>query len=78
MNNNVIRFPDGHSEWPCVRCHATVTRYRGEGDVDCPRCDTPYNAAGQRLRDDWRANPSNWDDNISDLDGFEMQYANDY
>ena len=57
-------------------CGATVERYRGQGDVTCngpgKHC---YNAGGQRLRDDWRGNPSTWDDDISDLEGYEIQHA---
>lgn len=67
----------GETTWPCEQCGATVARYRGQGDVDCPRCGACYNAFGQRLRDDWRGNPSAWDDEIGDLDGFEIQHAGD-
>lgn len=63
-------------EKPCEKCGATIARYRGEGDVTC-RCGAEYNAGGQRLRDDWRGNPSTWDDEVSDLDGFEQQHAGD-
>jgi|GEM_PF-498333 len=73
----VTRFPDGHSEWKCNRCKATVSRYRGEGDVTCDRCGAEYNAAGQQLRDDWRGNSSSWDEDVSDMDGFEIQHSND-
>lgn len=61
---------------PCekVSCDGTVERYRGEGDVECPECGTPYNAAGQRLRDDYRYNPSMYDDEIGDLEGYEIQH----
>lgn len=64
--------------WACVDCGTTVERYRGESSADCTRCSATYNAFGQRLRDDWRGNPSNYDDDISDLDGYEMQFANEY
>lgn len=63
--------------WPCERCGATVERYRGQSDVECRKCDAQYNAFGQRLRDDWRGNPSNYDEDISDLEGLEIQYAGD-
>ena len=62
------------STWTCT-CGETVERYRGSSTVTCRRCDQPYNAFGQRLRRDWAANPSNWDDEISDLEGFEIQHA---
>lgn len=63
--------------WHCSDCNAHVERYRGQGDVQCPECGASYNAGGQRLRDDWSGNPSNYDDEISDLEGFESQYAGD-
>ena len=53
-------------------CGATVTRYRGMRDVVCGGCGATYNAGGQRLRDDYAANPSNWDEEIGDLEGFEI------
>lgn len=73
---NVTRDADGTSHWPCKRCPATVYRYPGESDVECD-CGAQYNAVGQQLRDDWRGNQSNWDDSISDMDGYENQHAND-
>lgn len=63
--------------WDCGRCGTEVQRYPGEGDVSCPNCDAQYNASGQRLRDDWRGNMSNYDDEIGDMEGFEDQYAGD-
>lgn len=68
---------NGYSEWDCNQCGAQVRRYRGSWGVDCPECGACYNASGQRLRDDWRDNPSCWDDDISDMDGYEIQHAND-
>lgn len=59
--------------WPCQDCGTTVERYRGQSDVDCPKCGACYNAGGQRLRDDWRDNPAWRDDDIDDLEGFERQ-----
>lgn len=60
--------------WTCD-CGATVTHYRSEGDVTCTHCDQEYNAFGQRLRSRWRENISNYDDEVSDLDGYELAYA---
>ncbi|ORW33353.1 hypothetical protein AWB91_09025 [Mycobacterium paraense] len=57
--------------WPCQQCGKTVEN-RGGRDQTC-ECGAEYNAFGQRLRDDWRSNPSNWDDNIGDMEGFEIQ-----
>jgi len=71
----VTRFEDGHSEWKCNRCNATVERWRGETDVVCPNCGTWYNSGGQQLRDDWQGNESYYDDDISDLEGFERQQS---
>lgn len=67
---------NGYTMWLCD-CGAEVRRYRGQSDVDCGKCGQPYNASGQRLRRGWRGNPSNWDENISDLDGYEIQYSGD-
>lgn len=63
--------------FPCADCGTTVERYRGESDVNCPSCGAPHNAGGQRLRDDWAGNPSNWDSEIGDMEGYEMQHAHD-
>jgi hypothetical protein len=60
-----------YSRWDCEKCGAEVRRYRGQGDVGCD-CGAQYNASGQRLRDDWRDNPSNWDDEIGDMEGHEI------
>lgn len=65
-----------YNRWDCERCGKEVRRYRGQYDVQC-ECGTFYNAAGQRLRDDWRGNPSNYDDEIGDLEGFEIQHSGD-
>jgi protein-arginine kinase activator protein McsA len=58
--------------WACQSCGQTVERYRGEGDVECA-CGAQYNSFGQRLRDDWRGNQSNYDEEVGDLEGFELQ-----
>ena len=61
----------GYSRWDCEKCGKEVRRYRGSYDASCS-CGAQYNASGQRLRDDWRDNPS-WDDeNIGDLEGDEI------
>ena len=62
--------------WVC-ECGISVECWRGEPNVYCS-CGAEYNAFGQRLRYDWAENPSNWDSDISDLDGYEMQHADDY
>jgi hypothetical protein len=81
VSKNFIRIPDttdaegflvpGYSAWDCEKCDRQVRRYRGQSDVDCD-CGACYNAGGQRLRDDWRSNPSNYDDEIGDMEGFEI------
>lgn len=60
----------------CDRCQKEVTTSGGH-DVTCQNCDAEYNGSGQRLRDDWRGNPSNYDDEIGDMEGYEMQHAGD-
>lgn len=61
----------------CDRCKHTVTRWRGQSTVTCTNCRAEYNAGGQRLRDDWRGNPSAWDEDVPDLEGYEIQHAGD-
>ena len=68
----------GSYTWWLCDCGERVERYRGQYDVDCHECGACYNASGQRLRDDWRGNPSTWDDEIGDLEGYEMQHSNDW
>lgn len=64
------------NSFKCQECNTLLHRYRGQYGVTC-QCGAEYNAGGQRLRDDWRNNLSNYDDDISDLDGYELQYAGD-
>ena len=61
------------SQWECGKCKKPVESLGGR-DVDCS-CGASYNGSGQRLRDDWRDNPSNYDDEIGDLEGYELQHA---
>jgi len=56
-------------------CGTRIERWRGETHVECPDCKAQYNAAGQRLRDDWGRNPSNDDEDIGDLEGMEIMEA---
>lgn len=62
----------GYSAWDCDRCGSEVRHHRWQSDVDCPECSTPYNASGQRLRDDYRNNRSYTHGDVSDMDGFEV------
>lgn len=66
-----------YTAWDCEKCGTEVRRYRGVGDVDCPNCGACYNASGQRLRDDWRDNPSWKYGDCDDMTGLELQYAGD-
>lgn len=59
-----------HTWWKCA-CGNRVERYRGQADVKCHKCGQWFNAFGQRLRPDWQNNRSNWDEDVSDLDGYE-------
>lgn len=63
--------------WHCSDCKTHVARWRGQGDVQCPNCDAEYNAGGQRLRDDWRGNASSYDEDVSDMEGYEAQHSDD-
>lgn len=60
--------------WTCD-CGQPMARYQGQTDQDCPSCGQWFNASGQHLRNDWMNNPSVWDDEIDDLEGFEMSQA---
>lgn len=57
--------------WTC-HCGEPMARYRGQGDQSCQSCGQWYNAGGQALRNDWMNNPSTWDDDTDDLEGFEV------
>lgn len=72
----VFEPPKPTNTFACKDCGTTCERYRGQYDVTC-ECGAEYNASGQRLRDDWRGNPSLYDDNIGDLEGYEIQHAGD-
>lgn len=70
--------PEGPTwEKPCDTCGHTVSRWRGTYSATCGHCGTEYNPGGQRLVSNWRGNPSSWDDDVSDLEGYEMQHAGD-
>lgn len=77
LDTDAFLPPEPTYTWTC-ECGAAMARYRGQGDQSCSECGGWYNASGQRLRDDWMYNPSMYDDEIGDLEGYEMQYAGDY
>lgn len=53
------------------RCGATLSVYSW-WCVTCHFCKREYNGSGQLLRQNWRDNPSLYDEDVSDLDGYEM------
>lgn len=61
-------------EFECKVCGATVESYGGY-DTQCGRCGQEYNAFGQMLREGWQDNPSWGDDEIGDMEGYEMSLA---
>lgn len=63
--------------WTCD-CGHEMARYRGQSDQSCPHCGQWFNAGGQRLRNDWMSNPSMYDEDIADLEGYEMAHADDW
>ena len=73
-DRNITRHEDGSSTWPCENCGDTVARYRGQGDTECDSCNAQYNAFGQRLRDNWRDNRSNYDEDYGDMEGYEDSF----
>lgn len=60
----------------CSRCGKTIMRWHGQSSVSCD-CGAEYNTFGQQLRDDWRGNPSWNDEDIGDMEGYEIQHADD-
>lgn len=78
-DRNVTRHDDGSSSWPCQvkSCKKTVWRFRGTSSASCD-CGAQYSINGQRYRDNWRDNPSNYDSNIGDMEGYEMEMSGDY
>lgn len=64
-----------HRSWECGDCGATV--HASSHDASCDRCDAQYNVYGQRLNRNWRSNMSNYDEDVSDLDGYENALAGD-
>jgi len=69
---------DNAVQGECDQCNTTLYRYRGQGDIYCD-CGAIYNSFGQRLRDDLntRPNPSEWDEDIDDLTGYEIAMGYD-
>lgn len=69
-------YPEGNHQitrvFRCDKCNRIIERWRGEDDLQCA-CGAWYNTFGQRLRDDWQGNPSNYDSDIGDMEGFEIQ-----
>lgn len=61
-------------EFSCKVCSKNLARWRGQESVTCT-CGAEYTPSGQQIRSDWRSNPSYFDDDISDLEGFEIQHA---
>ena len=75
----ITRHSDGTCTWKCNtgKCDATVSRFRGQSDVQCFNCGQWFSASANRLRNDWMNNPSNYDENIGDLEGYEIAHAGD-
>jgi hypothetical protein len=62
-------------EWACGDCGKTV--HASSRDTSCDKCNAQYSMYGQRLRDNWRSNSSLYDEDVSDMDGFEAALAGD-
>jgi hypothetical protein len=71
-----VNVPEPTNSWECNKCKEIVERYRGEVTVTCS-CGQEFNASGQMLVSDWRGNPSWYNDDIGDLEGYEIQHAGD-
>jgi len=76
MERQETEHGEGFHLGHCDRCGHEIRRYRGQGDLECPECGAFYNCFGQRLRDDLRSrpNPSEYDDEIGDLEGDEISW----
>ena len=59
-----------HREWPCRDCGTTV--HASGRDTDCDKCGACYSMYGQRFNRNWRSNMSNYDEDVSDMDGAEV------
>jgi len=73
MTKQVVDHTD-HTDITCGHCDfcgSYIERFRGQMHIYCPDCDAEYNSFGQRLRSGWADNQSNYDGDISDLEGFE-------
>lgn len=79
MRQNPMSSDHAERVGECDVCHQPILRHRGDDDLMCTTAGCPaiYNSFGQRLRDDLhtRVNPSSYDDDIGDLEGDEMSYA---
>lgn len=77
LENEADRLLDTEEEnpatnwWHCANCDRHMDRYRGQGDQNCD-CGAEYNAFGQKLRSNWRDNPSVYDEDVDDITGFEL------
>lgn len=56
----------------CTCCGSHLEIWERGRDITCRRCGTPFNCFGQELRRDWASNPAWRDDDIDDMEGFEL------
>ena len=72
------RDDDDYPSMRCERCREPLGTGGPGADVCCD-CGAIYNAFGQRLRDDLytRPNPSDHDDDIDDMTGYEIAMGHD-
>lgn len=78
MDRNVTRHDDGSSSWPCRDCKKIVWRFPGTSSASCGNCGAQYSIFGQPFRRNWRDNPSNYDSDIGDMEGYEIEMSGDY
>jgi hypothetical protein len=60
------------AEAPTFTCACGEELRYGGFTVTCNRCEAEYNGSGQRLRSNWRSNASLYDDEVGDLEGYEL------
>lgn len=65
--SQMSRYYEGTCE-----CGESLVAYGGYDEFSCD-CGAEYNIWGQRLRSGWRDNPSNWDEDVDDMEGYEIE-----
>ena len=68
-----FKVNDDTVEGTCEDCGELVIEMRNSRDMRC-ECGALYNSYGQRLRDNAYLNPSNYDEEVGDMEGYEQSF----